>query len=216
MTFRHNTKILLALIGLSSPVVIAATGDIDGGIAALHLGWDDKSEFEANLMIGIETPNQHRMNADSGFFRSTLMVGLPYSYLTSDHGPGRMSIPGLLPIGTGLAVLLPVSLGAMLYAPDDHALGYGLGIGAEAAGIAALCMVALTDADLSVGTPWASIYGTQRFDLLWPGWHPRERVSAGAQIGVPGCFLRFGAFHSFATLSAHSGSGYEWRIVLGG
>jgi hypothetical protein len=41
----RRIKILLAAIGLFSRVVIAATGDIDGGIGALRLGWDDNPTF---------------------------------------------------------------------------------------------------------------------------------------------------------------------------
>lgn len=133
-----------------------------------------------------------------------LSSGLTTSRLTLSDGRVYWSAQPLwLPVGAGVGG--GVGLVAAIPAQSIETIPGGLAIGWLAAQIA-------TNSQMRIGWKYFSFVGAQQVDWLVPGWHPREKLSLGVQVGNS-VALRAAGFRSLSMIEELDGYGVELRLV---
>ncbi len=72
---------------------------------------------------------------------------------------------------------------------------------------------ALTNSEMRMGPMYLTVIGAHQLDLLVPGWHPREKLSLGIQLGDVVAVRAMGN-RSFSYIDGLNHYGVEFRLAV--
>ncbi|MBK9578485.1 MAG: hypothetical protein IPK50_11395 [Fibrobacterota bacterium] len=161
------------------------------------LAYGSTPEGGAHAMIGLrnlrDEPNL--LELSSGLTTSRIVLPDGRIYWSAQ--------PVWLPVGA----LAGGAIGVILVIPHEgpEPIAVGMAVGWITAQI-------LTNSEMRIGTKNISAIGAQQLDWLVPGWHPREKLSAGIQLGNSIAFRVMGT-RSFSAIEDLNQFGVEFRLV---
>ncbi len=177
-------------------VVRAAASD-----ESLYFGGDlafgSTPEGSVHAMLGIRNILDSPMVLELASGWTTSRIALPDGRIYWSAQPVWLPVGALAGFAGGILVALPLN--------DPKPIPVGLVYGWIAAQI-------VTNSEMRLGTKYLSAIGAQQVDWLVPGWHPREKLSLGVQLGNAVAFRAMGT-RSISSIDELNHYGTEFRLV---